>query len=63
MEVRVERAMARDGVERARVVERIAAQMDDETKRSRADFVILNDGQTPLIPQVEELIERLRNGD
>jgi dephospho-CoA kinase len=37
--------------------------MDDETKRSRADFVILNDGQIPLIPQVEELIERLRNGD
>ena len=34
-------------------------KMSDEEKRMRADFVIVNDGETPLIPQVLELISLL----
>ena len=30
--------------------------MSDEEKRGQADFVIVNDGETPLIPQVLALI-------
>ena len=33
--------------------------MSDEDKRIQADFVIVNDGETPLIPQVLELITSL----
>ena len=33
--------------------------MNDEEKRKYADFVIVNDGETPLIPQVLELIGSL----
>lgn len=38
---------------------RIRSQMNDEEKRKYADFVIVNDGETPLIPQVLELIGSL----
>ena len=40
-------------------MKRIESQMSDESKREQADFVILNDGETPLIPQVLKLISLL----
>ena len=36
-----------------------APEMSDEEKRTQADFVIVNDGKTPLIPQVLEVITSL----
>ena len=59
LEVRVERAVKRDGSSRELVMKRIEAQMSDEVKRNHADFVIVNDDETPLIPQVLELISLL----
>ena len=59
LEVRVERAVKRDCSSRELVMKRIEAQMSDEVKRSYADFVIVNDDETPLIPQVLELISLL----
>ena len=59
LEVRVERAIKRDCSSREQVMKRIEAQMSDEVKRSHADFVIVNDDETPLIPQVLELISLL----
>ena len=59
LEVRVERAVKRDCSSRELVMKRIEAQMGDEVKRSHADFVIVNDDETPLIPQVLELISLL----
>ena len=50
LEVRVERAVKRDCSSRELVMKRIEAQMSDEVKRSHADFVIVNDDETPLIP-------------
>ncbi|KAB5348117.1 dephospho-CoA kinase, partial [Bacteroides stercoris] len=38
------------------IEKRIRSQMGDEEKRRLADFVIVNDGETPLIPQVLGLI-------
>ena len=47
LEVRVERAVKRDCSSRELVMKRIEAQMSDEVKRSHADFVIVNDDETP----------------
>lgn len=59
LEIRIARAMKRDGVSRELVTKRIDSQMSDEVKRSQADFTIVNDGERPLIPQVLELISFL----
>lgn len=59
LEVRVERAIKRDCSSRELVMKRIESQMSDEAKRNYADFVIMNDDETPLIPQVLELISLL----
>lgn len=58
-EVRIARAMQRDAAPRELVERRIRSQMSDEEKRTQADFVIVNDGETPLIPQVLEVITSL----
>lgn len=58
-EVRIARAICRDSATRKEVERRIQSQMDDEKKRGAADFVIVNDGETPLIPQVLSLISSL----
>lgn len=58
-EVRIARAIRRDSATRKEVERRIQSQMDDEKKRGAADFVIVNDGETPLIPQVLSLISSL----
>ena len=55
-EIRVQRAMKRDASSRELIEKRIRSQMSDEEKREQADFVIVNDGETPLIPQVLALI-------
>lgn len=58
-EVRIARAIRRDSATRKEVERRIQSQMDDEKKRGAADFVIVNDGETSLIPQVLSLISSL----
>jgi len=59
IEVRVERAVKRDASPIEAVMKRIESQMSDEAKKELADFVIVNDDETPLIPQVLELISLL----
>lgn len=59
IEVRVQRAMQRDNSPRELIMKRIQSQMCDEEKRKQAAFVIINDGETPLIPQVLKLISFL----
>lgn len=56
LEIRIERTMARDNASKELILRRIESQMSDEVKRNSANFVILNDGETPLIPQVLEFI-------
>lgn len=55
-EVRIRRAMKRDGASRKQIEQRIQNQMDDEVKRAKADYTIINDDKTPLIPQVFRLL-------
>lgn len=58
-ELRVQRAMKRDASSRESIERRVRSQMNDEEKREHADFVIVNDDETPLIPQVLALIASL----
>ncbi|MDR0894113.1 MAG: dephospho-CoA kinase [Prevotellaceae bacterium] len=58
-EVRITRAMQRDGASRAEIERRICSQMNDEEKRRHAQYVVYNDGETALIPQVLQLIDTL----
>ena len=62
LELRVKRAMQRDNATEQQVRARILAQLDDEEKRSRADFTVLNDGTVPLLPQLTQVIEELKSG-
>lgn len=58
-EIRIVRAMQRDASPRELIERRVRNQMSDEEKRTQADFIIVNDGETPLIPQVLQLIDSL----
>lgn len=52
LETRIQRVIDRDQTDRAAVEARIAKQMPEAEKVQRADFVIYNDGERVLIPQV-----------
>ena len=51
-ELRIQRVMQRDGVEREDVLRRMTRQMPEEEKLQYADFLIHNDEVLPLLPQV-----------
>ena len=61
LDVRIKRVMKRDSSSYEEILQRINRQMDDEIKKEKADFIIFNDEETPLIPQVEKLLYNLRN--
>lgn len=58
LELRVQRVMHRDGMTEQQVRERISKQLSDEEKLQLTDFVIVNDGITPLLPQVWTLHQK-----
>lgn len=60
LEERIVRVMQRDKSTREQVIERINSQMSDEEKAQRADYVIKNDENISLIPQIEDLLNTLR---
>ncbi len=57
--VRIQRAMQRDGQERAAIEARMDKQMEEKKKAQLADFVIVNDGATLLVPQVMAIHRKL----
>ena len=59
LELRIKRAVERDKVSREEVLKRMDQQLDEELKMSKCDFVLVNDEQQLLIPQVLELHEKL----
>ncbi|MCW3071326.1 MAG: dephospho-CoA kinase [Bacteroidetes bacterium] len=58
-EVRIARVMKRDGTAREEVEKRIASQLNDEEKIKRSDFVLLNDEQQSLIPEILKIHQKL----
>ena len=59
-ELRLERAMKRDKATREQIEARMDAQMDEEEKCRRADFVVHNDGSLPLDEQLTYFINQLK---
>jgi dephospho-CoA kinase len=57
--LRILRAMKRDGSSRDQVLARMSKQIQEEIKIRLCDFVIYNDEQQAVIPQVTKLHEQL----
>lgn len=60
-EVRIARAMRRDSASREAICQRMAAQLSQEELEQRADDIILNDGITHVLPQIDSLLSRLKH--
>ncbi|ANI88815.1 dephospho-CoA kinase [Arachidicoccus ginsenosidimutans] len=58
LELRVHRVMQRSNLSRKEVMERVVKQMDEDEKMSLCDYVVVNDEQQLLVPQVLLLHER-----
>ena len=56
--LRIQRVMQRDNITREEVLLRLNKQIDEEMKMKLCDFVIVNDEQHLLIPQVVALHEK-----
>jgi len=57
--LRIHRTMKRDNIKREEVLKRMENQMNEEIKMRLCDFVIVNDGQKALKPQVLQIHEQL----
>lgn len=58
-ELRIKRALQREGMTREKIQDRIAQQMDDAEKMKLCDYIIVNDGTQALIPQVMHVHQQL----
>lgn len=54
--VRIERVTRRDGISPEKAAEWMGRQWDQLVVRQRADYEIINDGISPLAPQIERLL-------
>lgn len=61
LDVRCQRVVLRDGVSVDAVKKRISAQMSDDEKCQKADFVIENDGKLSLSDQLAKLFSLLKS--
>ena len=59
LELRVQRIVKRDGVTIPEAWKKIGSQMGNRHKRKMSDFIIDNDGERPIIPQVLKLLDTL----
>ena len=57
--LRIQRTMQRDGITEEEVIARINKQLDENSKMQLCDFVIVNDEEQLLIPQVVEVHKKL----
>lgn len=57
--LRIQRTMHRDGITREEVMARMDRQLDEAMKMRLCDFVLVNDEQEMLLPQVLELHKKL----
>jgi dephospho-CoA kinase len=57
--LRIQRVMQRDNITEEAVLARMQKQMDEDEKMSRCDFIIVNNEEELLIPQVVTLHEKM----
>ncbi len=60
--IRIERVMNRDGASREEVLARMSKQWSEWKKIRRSDWMIINDGNHTLIPQVLEMRRAILKG-
>ncbi|MFM7666995.1 MAG: dephospho-CoA kinase, partial [Bacteroidota bacterium] len=59
LEIRIERCIQRDNLSRAQIQAKINRQWTDEEKIKFNPIVLKNDGETPLLSQIEQIIQVL----
>ena len=59
-EVRIQRVMQRDGISREKVQEWMNRQLPQEEVRRRADYEIVNDGQTDIEQQLNKILRTMQ---
>lgn len=58
-ELRIERIIKRDNISREQIISRMNNQLTEEERIAKADFVIVNDEKSAIIPQVLAVHEKL----
>ena len=61
LNVKIERVVKRDGIEREKVIERISNQIDDSEKIKMSDYVIDTSGEIPIESQIIEIHKKILN--
>lgn len=59
-EVRIQRVMERDHIDRDKALQWINAQMEQETMAAMSDYVIVNDGEQDIAIQAERILEDIK---
>ena len=59
--VRLQRAMQRDKCDEENVRSRMRLQWDEETKISKSDYIINNDGTEDIMPQIVKINSEIQN--
>ena len=60
-EVRIQRTMQRDNISYERAQQWLASQWPQEEMLRRSDYEIINDGQQPLLPQIEKILNNAKD--
>jgi dephospho-CoA kinase len=55
---RIRRIQLRDVMTEEEIKKRMRLQWPEEKKREKADFIIVNDGNTEIVPQITEILSR-----
>ena len=58
-EERIQRILKKNKTTREEILSRMSNQLPDEEKCKRSNFVIYNDNDRAIIPQIEEMLERI----
>lgn len=61
-DIRIARVMKRDNLTHEEVMKKIKFQLPESDKIKVADYIIVNDGKQPLIPQVWEIHKKIIGG-
>ncbi len=59
-EVRIQRVMERDHIDRNKALQWINAQMEQKTMAAMSDYVIVNDGEQDIAIQAERILEDIK---
>lgn len=59
IDVRIRRVTERDGMTKAEVQKRLENQLSESELQSYADYLVVNDGQSPILPQILKIHKKM----